>query len=169
MPATQADTTASGLETDSIALRRAWVEFKVPVGVMRVGRMPSNWGMGLLANDGNGHDDLFGDNQNYTTYDRVLFATRPIAIAQKIMGQEDSEIPLFIAVAYDRLVDDPLATYRGDCRGGIAQGEAGFSAAVTKMATALPKTSKPTRADRQATGRRWVDSKDDVSEMVYAV
>ena len=110
--------------------------------------------MGLLANDGNGHDDLFGDNENYTTYDRVLFATRPIAIAQKIMGQEDSEIPLFIAVAYDRLVDDPLATYRGDCRGGHRSPEKLASRlAVTKMATASPMTSMlPTRADKQATG-----------------
>ena len=166
------DTTATGLETDSIALRRAWVEFKVPVGVMRVGRMPSNWGMGLLANDGNGHDDLFGDNQNYTTYDRVLFATRPIAIAQKIMGQEDSEIPLFIAVAYDRLVDDPLATYRGDCRGGIAQGEAGFSARCDEDGDGVTEDLEVTDEGRQASDRDdlwWADSKDDVSEMVYVI
>ena len=36
----------------SVTLRRAWVEFLVPVGLMRVGRMPSHWGMGLLANGG---------------------------------------------------------------------------------------------------------------------
>lgn len=166
------NTMASGLETDSIALRRAWVEFKVPVGVMRVGRMPSQWGMGLLANDGNGFDDLFGDNQNYTTYDRVLFATRPIAIAQKIMGQEDSNIPLFIAVAYDRLVDDPLATYRGDCRAGISTGEAGYNArcdedgdGVTDDLDVVDENRTP--SDRTDTW--WADSKDDVSEMVYVI
>ena len=166
------NTTATGLETDSIALRRAWVEFKIPVGLMRVGRMPSNWGMGLLANDGNGHDDLFGDNENYTTYDRVLFATRPIAIAQKIMGQEDSEIPLFIAVAYDRLVDDPLATYRGDCRAGIATGEQGYTARCDEDGDGITDDLDVIDENRQVTDRDdlwWADTKDDVSEMVYVI
>ena len=58
------------------------------------------------------------------------------------MGQEDSEIPLFIAVAYDRLVDDPLATYRGDCRGASLKEKLVSRLAVTKMATALPKISR---------------------------
>ena len=166
------NTTPTGLETDSIALRRAWVEFKIPVGLMRVGRMPSNWGMGLLANDGNGHDDLFGDNENYTTYDRILFATRPIAIAQKIMGQEDSEIPLFIAVAYDRLVDDPLATYRGDCRAGIAKGEQGYTARCDEDGDGITDDLDVVDENRQVTDRNdlwWADTKDDVSEMVYVI
>ena len=84
---------ASGLETDSIALGALGL---VPVGVMRVGRMPSNWCMGLLAN-GNGHDDLFGDNQNYTTYDQ--FSSQPTHQLLRRLWAEGSEIPLFIAVA----------------------------------------------------------------------
>ena len=96
----------------------------------------------------------------------------PIAIAQKIMGQEDSEIPLFIAVAYDRLVDDPLATYRGDCRGGIAQGEAGFSARCDEDGDGVTEDLEVTDEGRQASDRDdlwWADSKDDVSEMVYVI
>ena len=58
------------------------MEFKLPVGVMRVGRQESHWGMGLLANHGNGFDDLFGDNHWGATFDRIMFATQPLAIAQ---------------------------------------------------------------------------------------
>ena len=70
------------------------------------------------------------------------------------MGQEDSEIPLFIAVAYDRLVDDPLATYRGDCRGGILSGEAGFSARCDEDGDGVTEDLEGNRREptRQATG-----------------
>src|SRR5262245_51774577 len=82
-----------GPVADSIQLKRAWVQFAVPVGLMRVGRMPSHWGMGLLANGGgtgwmdpetpkgeaqrrildNFFDDDFGDNHFGSTADRILF------------------------------------------------------------------------------------------------
>src|SRR5687768_8384630 len=41
-----------GPQQDTVKVPRAWVEFQVPVGLLRVGRMPSHWGMGLLANGG---------------------------------------------------------------------------------------------------------------------
>ena len=55
---------------DSITVKRAWAEYTTPVGVLRFGRMPSNWGLGVLANDGNGWDDDY-----QTTADRVMFVT----------------------------------------------------------------------------------------------
>ena len=92
---------------DSIRLERAWMQFLIPVGQIRVGRMPSQWGMGLLANDGNGlgewGDPLFG-----TTYDRVLFATRPISIFNAISKGDARPTPLIYAIAYDKLVEDPV-------------------------------------------------------------
>lgn len=92
---------------DSIRLERAWLQFLIPVGQIRVGRMPSQWGLGLLANDGNGlgewGDPLFG-----TTYDRVLFATRPISIFNAIAKGDSRPTPLIYAIAYDKLVEDPL-------------------------------------------------------------
>src|SRR5688572_21830747 len=64
---------------DSIRVKRAWGEVKVPdVGVIRFGRMPSHWGLGLLANSG-GYDSFrgtycldcdYGDNA-----DRIMFGT----------------------------------------------------------------------------------------------
>ena len=50
-----------GQETADFKLNRAWVEITLPVGVVRAGRQPSHWGMGLLANHGDGFDDMFGD------------------------------------------------------------------------------------------------------------
>ncbi|MBO6935953.1 MAG: hypothetical protein JJ863_13295 [Deltaproteobacteria bacterium] len=92
---------------DSIRLERAWLQFLIPVGQIRIGRMPSSWGMGLLSNDGNGlgewGDPLFG-----TTYDRVLFATRPISIFNAISKGDARPTPLIYAIAYDKLVEDPL-------------------------------------------------------------
>jgi uncharacterized protein (TIGR04551 family) len=57
--------------TDSIVVKRAWGEVRLPVGELRFGRMPSQWGMGLLANDGNCQDCDYG-----STADRILFVTR---------------------------------------------------------------------------------------------
>lgn len=92
---------------DSFRLERAWLEVLVPVGQIRVGRMPSQWGMGLLAHDGNGlgewGDPLFG-----TTFDRVLFATRPISVVNALTSGDARPTPLIYAVAYDKLVEDPV-------------------------------------------------------------
>ena len=76
----------SGLETSTFNIKRAWMEFDIPVGKVRVGRQPSQWGLGILGNDGNGFDDLFGENHGGSTFDRVLFATRPLAIVEKAMA-----------------------------------------------------------------------------------
>ncbi len=55
---------------DSVRVKRVWAEYLTPVGQLRFGRMPSHWGLGLLANSGDGHDDDY-----QTTADRILFVT----------------------------------------------------------------------------------------------
>lgn len=96
-----------GLSIDTIKLRRAWLEFLIPVGQVRIGRMPSQWGLGLLANDGNGLGD-WGDPQFGSTFDRILFATQPLTIVNTLTGRGSAPTPLITAVAYDQLVEDPL-------------------------------------------------------------
>lgn len=170
--ANPSNTLLSGFEVDSVVLRRAWMEFQVPIGVVRLGRMPNHWGMGILANDGNGFDDLFGDNEQGTTFDRVLFATRPIAIVQKVLGQEDAQIPLYFALAYDRLVDDPMATYYGDCRAGLQEGDAGYRARCDEDGDGVTDTLPNQDDNRNAEDRTsswWGDNQDDVYEVVYVV
>jgi uncharacterized protein (TIGR04551 family) len=56
---------------DSIRVKRVWAEVGTPLGQIRVGRMPSHFGMGLLANEGRGIDSDFGDSN-----DRLMFATK---------------------------------------------------------------------------------------------
>lgn len=61
---------------------RAWAEAYTPIGRFALGRMPMQWGAGLLWNDGNDPEDEYGD-----TADRLQFSTR--------VG------PVFVMAAYD--------------------------------------------------------------------
>ena len=150
-----------GQEVAPVQIKRAWMEFKIPLGLFRVGRQGSQWGMGLLANDGNGFDDTFGENKFGATYDRAIFATRPISIAQTILGKRDSNIPLIFAIGVDRLVEDPLLQYYGySC--DIADPDDGCEDTETHGYT------EERDADRR-TDDWWVDSADDVWEMVYVL
>jgi uncharacterized protein (TIGR04551 family) len=58
---------------DSIAVKRAYGEVSTPVGILRFGRMGSQWGLGVMHNDGNCLDCDFGDN-----VDRIQFVTEPL-------------------------------------------------------------------------------------------
>lgn len=55
---------------DSITVKRVWAEYMTPVGVLRFGRMPSHWGLGILANGGDGYDSDW-----QSTADRLMFVT----------------------------------------------------------------------------------------------
>lgn len=103
------NTGADGEPVDALAVRRLWLELNLPVGALRVGRMPSHWGMGLLANKGDGLDADFGDYSAGSTVDRILFATKPVVIVQTLMGVEEPEKTIggniLMALAYDKTVD----------------------------------------------------------------
>ncbi len=131
---------------DSVTIRRAWVQFPVPVGVMRVGRMPSHWGMGLLANGGgtgwidpetpkgepqrrildNFFDDDFGDNHFGSTADRILFITKPITIYRTLAKKGKVEHPLVVGYAFDKLSESPLLPFENFERKFRPFGQQGF-------------------------------------------
>lgn len=173
-----------GSETDwlgrsrgSMYVKRAWMEFKVPVGLMRVGRQESHWGMGILSNNGNGFDDTFGENHYGATFDRVIFATRPVAIAQAAMGKDDSGFPFFLAFGVDRLVEDPLDLYYGyQCNRTLPNGDA-----IEQGMDAYDPNCDPdgdgyhtlehdyvdeTRTPDQRNPDWWVDNDDDAWQLV---
>ncbi len=56
---------------NAINVKRAWAEVRTPIGEIRFGRMPSQWGMGMLVNSGDCLDCDYGVN-----VDRVMFATK---------------------------------------------------------------------------------------------
>ncbi|HEX3757818.1 MAG TPA: TIGR04551 family protein [Kofleriaceae bacterium] len=68
-----------GVNSDrpSIEVKRAWAEVAVPFGVFKVGRMPNQWGMGILYNAG-GADPINGtydyDNDYGDSVDRASFS-----------------------------------------------------------------------------------------------
>ncbi|MBW2262060.1 MAG: alginate export family protein [Deltaproteobacteria bacterium] len=102
-------TNQEGDDVPSIALPAVWVEINVVLGVLRAGRMPSDWGLGLLTDGGGGFDDDFGWNDVMSISDRVMFATMPVAIAQTIAKSDADPFPLYLVVAYDKLVTDDTA------------------------------------------------------------
>jgi hypothetical protein len=104
----QSKTTVDGFDlTESLKLERAWIEFLVPIGQVRVGRMESHWGLGTLTHAGNGLAE-WGDFLRGETFDRILFATRPITLARGISKGDTRSTPLIYAFLYDRLVQDPV-------------------------------------------------------------
>jgi uncharacterized protein (TIGR04551 family) len=56
--------------TDSISVKRVWGEYTTPIGVLHFGRMPAHWGLGILANRGDGYDSDY-----QTTVDRIMLVT----------------------------------------------------------------------------------------------
>ena len=67
-----------GVNSDrpSIVVKRAWAEVNVPVGLLKFGRMPDQWGMGIWKNAG-GNDPINGTYNYDADYgdsvDRVSF------------------------------------------------------------------------------------------------
>jgi uncharacterized protein (TIGR04551 family) len=62
---------------DSIQVRRVWAEVGLALGILKFGRMPDHWGMGILANSGtedtfNGGIDMDADYGD--TVDRLSFS-----------------------------------------------------------------------------------------------
>jgi hypothetical protein len=56
--------------TNSINVNRVWGEYMTPVGQIRFGRMPHQWGLGIVANAGDGIDSDY-----QSTIDRIMFVT----------------------------------------------------------------------------------------------
>lgn len=70
--ATTQNTPTAGINSfkNSIEVKRVWGEYMTPVGQLRFGRMPSHWGLGMVANSG----DSF-DSDWQSTSDRIMFMT----------------------------------------------------------------------------------------------
>ncbi len=170
---TPSTTGIDGRELASIRLERAWVEARLPIGLLRFGRQPSDWGMGLLVNPGDRFDDDFGEDKFGSTNDRLLFATRPVAIAQKILDHEDTSFPLIVAVAVDRLVEDPLPQYYGyTCAAGVLQGDPAYDPRCDFDGDGVTDLDHGYDADRiedQRGADWWADQADDVGQTLFVL
>lgn len=70
--ATTQETPVAGKNSlnNSVSVKRVWGEYMTPVGLLRFGRMANHWGLGILANAGDGHDSDW-----QSTMDRIMFIT----------------------------------------------------------------------------------------------
>jgi hypothetical protein len=68
---------------------------------LEAGLVSSNWGLGLVSNDG-AHDGLFGRNDLGDRQIRLKLATQPL-------GSDGESLPVFIAIGVDRVVQDDMA------------------------------------------------------------
>jgi hypothetical protein len=96
--------------------RELYVQWTSRYGQLRAGQMAFNWGLGLVANDGNNMDRFgdmkFGDDGIGSINERVLFATKPLARS----GGPGKD--LLVAIAADLVYRDPLADLtKGDTAG----------------------------------------------------
>jgi uncharacterized protein (TIGR04551 family) len=61
-----------------IVVRRAWAEVQTPLGMLKFGRQPNHWGLGIYHNAG-GEDPINGgydwDSDHGDTVDRLMFST----------------------------------------------------------------------------------------------
>jgi uncharacterized protein (TIGR04551 family) len=55
---------------NAVNVNRVWAEYMTPVGELRFGRMPNQWGLGMVYNAGDGIDSDY-----QSTIDRMMFVT----------------------------------------------------------------------------------------------
>lgn len=60
-----------------ITPRKFFITLKTPVGVIEAGNMLSSWGLGIIANDGEGKSNLWSDAYYGDIVERVVFITKP--------------------------------------------------------------------------------------------
>jgi hypothetical protein len=82
----------------NLMLRNGYAALTTGVGQLRAGLMSSQWGMGILANSGNGRDDLFGTRTRGDVVLRAAFATKPLlpALGEGTLGDD-----VYLALAHD--------------------------------------------------------------------
>ncbi len=97
---------------DGFTMRKAYAEATTLAGRFSAGRTVSQWGLGLVAQNGEDDPMQFGMKHGGGIVDRVQYAILPAAIFQS--GDPMDAFPLAIAVAYDRVRQDDLARTDSD-------------------------------------------------------
>jgi hypothetical protein len=150
-----------GSPVPTVQVKRAWLELALPVGNLRVGRQPSNWGLGILSNAGDGFDDDFGENHFGSTFDRIAFATKPFSILRALRHETSVESNFVFAYAYDKLSEEPCITGTQ-----LALFNKGFDCTFLDPDTRFAKQ----QAERPFGSSQWLEhGNDDVQEHIFVL
>ena len=107
--------------SNAVNVRHAYGEVALPVGVLRVGRMNVNEGVGVQAADSDGRPNRFGISRAGSSVDRVLFATKPLEGFKSAAARDTSaERGVFLGILYDRLVTDSPQAFGDDVQQAAA-------------------------------------------------
>ena len=115
-------TRRNGFRAEGFDFRHLFTQIALPVGLLEIGQMPSHWGMGMVANSGNGEDNVdFGDVRYGDIVDRLLFATRPLV---GMLGPKSEFARHFAtAVSADLVYRDRYASLVQRNGGGLQWGD----------------------------------------------
>src|SRR5258708_16226719 len=112
----------SGFRAQGFDFRYLFAQVRTNVGTLEIGQMPTQWGMGMLVNNGNGENlNDFGDARYGDIVDGVLFATRPLVSMLGPKSELGQKVGLAVAaeLVYRQphfLAELALGTEHGDQR-----------------------------------------------------
>ena len=112
------------LQLSGFDFRALFVQLKLPYGTLKLGQMPSDWGLGLVWNAGNEVETIdFGDQRFGDIVERVLFTNKPFDFlgAHSPLAQH-----LALRVAGDAVYRDRLASLVVRDGSGLAWGDTAF-------------------------------------------
>lgn len=116
---------------DAFAVRHVWAEVALPIGLLAVGRMPNQFGLGLIANDGR-----CAECQGADASDRIAFIT-------PLLGH-------LWGVGYDFSASGP----QRDVPSGTV--DATPADDVRSLSAVVMRTHTPIALDRKVRAGRWV-------------
>lgn len=129
---------------NSIDVQRAWAEYLTPLGQVRFGRMPNQWGLGMMMNAG---DCLDCDYQS--NVDRIMF----------VSGLKSMD--LYFGGAWDFVSTGPTSASAFDVYGGQPYNQANLANVAQWTAFVAKRTSpemsrlKLSRGDVVLNGGLW--------------
>lgn len=99
-------------EGEVLKVRKLYGEVVLPVGLLRVGRQLQNLGNTIQGVSGDGRHNRWGVAYEGSYVDRIAFGTKPL---EAFKAKEDRDLSmdrgLFVAVAYDHLVNDEIKLF----------------------------------------------------------
>lgn len=101
-------------EVSEVEIQRLWAEITTPVGLLRLGRQPSNWGLGILANSATDLEwgtEGNGANAGGDTVDRAQFVTD----LARVLDWEKSEHWIW-SVAADQASENSISRATDDVK-----------------------------------------------------